>query len=279
MRMNYLHNKAQRRRRAAALILLAVLIFAVFLGFGFPDVFKESLVFVSAPLLRAKDSFKDRVNEIFSIFKEKQLLESENIDLRQKIRELEAKLLLSEALKRENKELKEILSRSGGDFSVAASVLSRPPQSPYDVLIIDAGEKHGVEAGMSVSAYGSVFLGVVSEVFKETSRVKLASAPGQKTDVLIYGNNNENFNTEPGPLVLPSRAIGRGNGNFEIILPRESAVGSGDRAMTLGTNPLIMGIVEEVVMDPADAFQKILFRLPVNIQELRWVEVRKGLTN
>jgi cell shape-determining protein MreC len=68
-------------------------------------------------------------------------------------------------------------------------------------------------------------------------------------------------------------AKGRGGGNFEIHIPREIEVSDGDILVFPYDPTIAVGIVKSIEFDPRDPFQKILARTPVNIQELRFVEV------
>ncbi len=237
MKMNFLRNKKT--------ILLIVFLLIIFV---FKDSVTSSVFYVSRPFLRAWNSIMDSFGG-----------KSPETSL---IPELEAKILICEAIEKQNEELKTLLSRAGEEKYAVASVLSRPPQSPYDVLIIDAGSEQGIENGMQVTAYGDILLGYVSEVFAKTSKVKLISFSREETNVYIADSN------------ISAIAVGMGGENLEITLPRSIEIKSGDRITTLGMNPLAIGIAERVEIDPADPFQKILFRLPVNIQEMKYVMIK-----
>jgi cell shape-determining protein MreC len=148
-------------------------------------------------------------------------------------------------------------------------IISRPPQSPYDILIIDAGSDNEVKAGMLVTAYGNVLLGYVAEVFPSTSKVKLISFSNEETNVLI-----ESAGTGTST-AISAIAVGRGGENLEIKLPSSIAINSGDQVKTMGNFPFIAGTIEKVEISLSDPFQKLFFRLPVNIQELKYVMIEK----
>ena len=152
---------------------------------------------------------------------------------------------------------------------ILASIISRPPQSPYDILIIDAGYDNEIRAGMLVTAYGNVLLGYIAEVFPSTSKVKLISFSGEETNVLI-----ESAGTGTST-VISAIAVGRGGENLEIKLPSSIAINFGDQVKTMRTFSFIVGTIEKVEISLSDPFQKLLFRLPVNIQELKYVMIEK----
>ena len=148
-----------------------------------------------------------------------------------------------------------------------AGVLSRPPLSPYDVLIIDLGSTGGVKAGMTVLASSNILLGYVTDVFPKTSKVKLISFPGEETSVVIEASSTMEK--------ISALAVGRGNGEMEIRIPSAIEIHSGDQIITPGSSPLNLGAVEKTEINLSDPFQKIYFRLPINLQELQEVIVEK----
>ncbi|MCX6731448.1 MAG: rod shape-determining protein MreC [Candidatus Parcubacteria bacterium] len=188
--------------------------------------------------------------------------------LKNRVAELESKILMLESLEKENQELKAMFSHlEEAKKYILGAVISRPPQSPYDVLIIDAGSDNGVKEGMTATAFSNILLGYATDVFSKTSKIKLISFPGEETSALI-----ESVSTGAK---ISALATGRGGGEMEIKLPSSLEIHSGDRITTPGTYPLMLGIVERAEINLSDPFQKIFFCLPVNIQELNYVMIEK----
>ena len=79
-----------------------------------------------------------------------------------------------------------------------------------------------------------------------------------------------------GETNISAEAIGRGAGNFIIKAPKEVAVTQGDIIRLPNLNPKFFGTVQDVEQTVTSTFQLILFRLPVNINNLRWVEIVKN---
>ena len=71
----------------------------------------------------------------------------------------------------------------------------------------------------------------------------------------------------------PAEAMGKGGGEFEVKLPRGIKVLKYEPIVipTLGIG--IFGIVEEIITNPADPFQTILFTNPINIQSIQMVTI------
>lgn len=144
---------------------------------------------------------------------------------------------------------------------VVASVLTRPPQTPYDVIIIDAGSNESVTIGSEVSLPEGPILGIISEVFPKNAKVKLYSASGQETNAVLERNN------------IPVILVGTGGGNFRLSLPRDIAVEKGDRILSSDITARHLATVGEISVEPTDSFQEVLAQSPTNIFTLRFVFV------
>ncbi len=170
------------------------------------------------------------------------------------------------ALAAENKDLKARLGRPEVEgMRVLAGVLSRPPATPYDTLVVDAGSAEGVAEGALVSAGGTRILGTVAQVYTHTARVTLFSAPGQKYQALLT--------TAHG--TLPLELEGQGGGSLRAQVPAATIATVGDQAVLPG---IAGGLVAEVVgvgAGESDSFVALYFQEPANVFELRYVEIIK----
>ena len=164
----------------------------------------------------------------------------------------------------ENNKLKEILSRKNEKINlILAAILAKPNRSPYDTFIIDAGKDQNITVGDLVFALGNIPIGRVSEVDANSSKVVLFSTAGEKTEVIITGRD------------VFTAITGRGGGNFEMIMPREFTLEKGTTVTLPGLTPYVVGIVETIISDPRDASTIALLTSPVNIFEIKFVEVEK----
>ena len=215
------------------------------------------------PLLETKKDLKNWWEGKRAGFAEKKNILAENRALTEKAAEMKISLSFLEIFEKENAELKAAFSAEERKNYIFGSVISRPPFTPYDLLIIDAGAKDGVEEGMQVLAFGKVLLGYAADVFPDKSKVKLISSFGEETNVVLESSG------------IPAIAAGKGGENFEIILSRMTDIGVGEKIITDGKNPLLVGIVEKIERQATDPYQKIIFRLPINIQALTKVFLLK----
>lgn len=258
--MNYRLDRKYKKRNTA-IILIAVLVFLFFM-------FKEGkLIFLSnffersvTPIWKTEIAFRDVF--LKEVFTSKKDLIRQNEILKSRLEEARIELAQFSLLEKENESLKEIFLRSVGDNNIIGTILTKPTRSPYGTIIIDIGEEEGVKPEDLVFAMGNVVIGEIESVDKNSSKVVLYSAPGYISQVTLE-NTGRYFN-----------AKGRGAGDFEIQFPRELKIEEGQLFLYPSINNYVVGVVEKVVFDPRDSYKTVLFRSAVNIQELKWVQVR-----
>jgi cell shape-determining protein MreC len=214
------------------------------------------------PFITLGNSISLKFENLSSYFVSKDSLSKEIGDLKLDLAFNEAKIANYETIFGENEKLKEILSRKNEKLNlILAVILSDTNQSLYDTLVVDAGSIQGVTTGATVFALGNVPIGRVDLVYENSSRIILFSNPGEKTSVDI---NDTTF-----------ELVGRGGGNFEMNLPRDIDLQKGAQAVLPRVTPHVVATVETIISDPRDAFKKALLVSPVNIKELRFVEIEK----
>ena len=210
---------------------------------------------------KVKEGTQRELNDFYSLFRSKQSLVLENNKLEQSLLEKEHLDISIQALRSENRELKQMLNRDIEESSVMGAVLSRPNTSPYDTLIIDIGAESDVHVGDKVVALGDFVVGFISKVFRNTSQVTLYSSPGIKTNVLIGESN------------IPASAEGRGANNFVVQLPRDTEVVAGDIVVLSDFDTQIFGQVQKIERTSTDAFQLVYFTNPINVFNTKWVQI------
>ncbi len=264
MKMNFhLRNKNFLIRENGKKSIIFPTFAVVFFVLIFSIPWSRNLLFsAGSPLWSLKNSIVTFFSDNIAVLNSKTDLLKENSLLKEQILTNNKEQALFDLLKKENEDLKNILSRTKMSQKVLlGAVLIKPFLSPYDTLIIDVGSYDGVALGNKVMVDGNTFIGYVSEVYDNTSKVVLYSSPGEKVKVLI-GNNN-----------VEKEAIGMGGGNFQVEIPREIGVKEGDIITIPSISANVFGVVEKIEFKESDSFQNILFKNPVNIAELKWVEV------
>lgn len=144
---------------------------------------------------------------------------------------------------------------------VVAGVLARPPVSPYDVLILDAGSDDGVAAGDHVSGPGGLPLGRVESVTGGSARALLYSTPGTETESWI------------GDGRIPVTLIGEGSGAMSAVVARDAGITAGDLVYVAGPGAIALGSVTMVGNDPSSPRTRIDIRPLANPFSVTWVTV------
>lgn len=190
---------------------------------------------------------------------------SENEKLKLENESLRRNLVLMQGIAKDNKELRSIFGQSEeAEKPVLAQVIFTTETFPYSVLVVDLGSKNTrvpFKVGDFIVAENNVLIGRLAEISSYTSKAKLLSAHGEEVAVTIGENN------------IPATAMGKGSGNFEISLPKGAEVKVGDKVISPAHKNYLLGIVGAIRRSDADPFQTILFKTPVNLLELKWVEI------
>lgn len=216
------------------------------------------------PVWHARNFLSDKIYDLNYFFKTKSSITEENHNLIEEIAYLRSSMLDYQILKRENTELKELLGKTGEESGfVLGNILSKPNHSPYDTLIVDVGSNSGISEGDKVYSSGITPIGSVEKVYDKTALVSLYTNPGRKTEGFIDISN------------VSVELTGRGGGNFEMIIPMELSVEKGTIIYLPGSNSKIIAYVDEVVSSPTDPFKKVILSSPVNVQNLKWVQIKK----
>lgn len=261
--MNYRQDKKKNNKRIVYFAIVAIFIFTILF---FSTVVFSSAQFAAQAIFKPFMSFRtnalSRISSWGSYFDSKKSLLAENQELKEKNLGLVAELSNYDILLAENKELKEILVRTEGREFILGNILVKPNQSIYDTFVVDAGSNHGVQIGAKVFANGYIPIGLVTEVNNKTSKITLYSTSKERTSVIVSstGTNLE--------------VVGRGMGNFEMTLPRDFEILAGEEVYLPGS-PYALASVEGIISDPRDSFKKALLRSPVNLFDLRFVEIEK----
>ncbi len=265
--MIYLQRDNRRKKRKFWLSIGSIVtFFLIIIGLNFfaPHAISEVVHTVSLPFIGAERIASSVMTTIQILVTPEKKFVDENNALKEKLAQTNALQAEVDFLKQEKQQLEGILGRIPvPDDVILTRIISKPSFSPYDTLIVDRGEQEGVREGDLVLLDDTVIVGEISVVYNHTSVVTLYSSPEQKTEVLI------------GPNAIESIATGKGGGNFELKLPRNTNIKEGD-AVTLAKVPTkLFGLISVIDTSPSDAFEHVLFRSSVDISELKFLTIQK----
>lgn len=258
MKVNYLpKNKLRYPYFRRTLILILIFIFGTVI-FSFLDTIIISTV---SPAWKTENVVIRNLQNWTAFFNSQEKLWEENTTLKEKVSSLELTVLsLSRGQTQEDILLK-LAGRKQEPNAIIATVLTHPPQTPYDIIIIDAGSNDSVTLGSRVTLPEGPVLGTVSEIFPKSAKVNLFSSSGNKTNAILERGN------------VPITLVGTGGGNFKIDLPHYIAVEKQDRILSASITSHLVAIVGDVNVKPTDSFKEVLAKSPTNIFNIRFVFV------
>ena len=217
---------------------------------------------IFTPMFRMSETVSEKSQAIFNSFKDTAELASQNEKLTND----------NAALANENRTLLQKIKNISGFApdvrGIVAGVIARPPESPYDTLVLAKGSNDGIELGMeafgvSVQAdAGVVPLGVVSMVLSNFSRVTLFSAPRMTVNGWV-GHDG-----------LPLSITGAGAGAMNASVPRSAGIEVGDIVFAPGPGMLPVGNVIRVDNEPHSSSVALRIMPLLNPFSIAWVELR-----
>ncbi len=192
----------------------------------------------------------------------KRALVSKVVGLQTTIDSYNAQISTVSQLQSENAALKAELGRTPAPTGVLAHVMTLPNRSFYNTVLLDGGNAEGIHESMVAYAFNSIAIGTVSSVTAHTATVQLYSATGRQTTGSVIGSD------------VAVTLFGRGGGEYEVQLPRDVPLDVGAAVSMQSVNVATLATIEKIVTDPRDPFQRLLAKVPVNLQALKWVIVR-----
>jgi len=183
------------------------------------------------------------------------------------IRTLEHELLVAnnsaitlERMTAENQRLRSLLGIEETN-TVAAGVIARPNQLPYDLLQIDKGRNDGVRIGAPVYAGAETVVGQIVQSAPTYSFVRLLTSPGVEATGFIEGAN------------VAAVIEGYGGGVARVRVPQGIFLQEGNLVHVLGTEPGVFGRIASIENEPTQPDQYGYIVPDVSINGLHIVQV------
>lgn len=248
----------RRRNVFVAVVVIALLI----IGAGF---FKSVALSIVKFPIAVVGKAADGIASLGDGFLSSSLLMEENRLLLHRIEMLEAQNVRLSGVEIQYRDMLATFGRSDYASSsvlnipyTVASVMVRPPHTPFDIFGIDAGERDGVVEGDLV-VYKGIVIGVVDSVSANISNVRLFSSPQSSITVRIGSIDVE--------------AVGQGGGRIKLEAPKSEEIKVGDPVFMPALSLDLIGIVREVESPESNAFQSVYFGAPVSLAEIRYLEL------
>lgn len=259
-------NLRRTSRTKQYVILLAVGAVLVLLLMFVPRTVSSIASYIYTPILEIQTWFANSGDNVPHYFRDRHALITAN-------QALEEQLVGSSGLERslrrledENSNLRALLGATTTPRDgIMAGIISMPPQSPYDVLVIDKGHYDGVREGAPVFVAHDQVVGYVSAVHDFSASVVLVSTVGLESTVYILGPN------------IYTTAIGEGNGILRIGVPQGIALTEGDLVVLPALYSGVFGEISEVASSPTQPEQFGYVEISIPVTSFRWVYVGTDL--
>lgn len=237
-------------------VALAVVVITLLVRFLVPNIFW----YVFSPVFSGADAIAARSHEFLSSFGDVSALTLKNEEL---VRQNAALANENQSLLRKASDLESLLGSSGHvPEGIVAGVVTRPPSSPYDVLVLSSGARAGIVLGQEAFGPGRVPLGVVSSVLDDFSRVTLFSSPSMMVDGWVGEKN------------LPITLMGAGAGALRASVARSASIAVNDPVSVPGPGALHIGSVVRIDSDPSSPMVTLDIQPAINPFSITWVELR-----
>ena len=212
------------------------------------------------PIVAAENWLSRSTSALPSFWRDRTDLIAERHRLEQSVLELQSTGEAERLLAKENEELRRLL---GGQSTerIAAGILGRPTELPYDVLVLDRGRQDGVLEKAAVYVGENQAIGFVEAVYENTSVVALVSSPGFESTVYIYGPN------------IYTTAVGLGGGTLRVNVPQGILLTVGDLVILPSFRGGLYGAISVVESAPTRPEQYGYVSMEVPLQSLHFVTI------
>ncbi len=190
-------------------------------------------------------------------------------DLIRRISDLENELaiasgtdLTTQRLYEENVWLRQLLGVDE-NARIAAAVIARPTELPYDLLQIDKGSNDGIKEGAPVYIGVDNVIGVVSHVTPTYAFIQLFTTPGFTVTAFISGAD------------VVATMEGYGGGIARVRVPQGIPLAVGNLVYIPGINPGVFGRIEYLENRPSQPEQYGYIALPKSVLGIHYVAVAK----
>ncbi|MFZ2522869.1 MAG: rod shape-determining protein MreC [Minisyncoccia bacterium] len=248
------HLKSKSKSELTPKIIVAVFLF-VFLSLAqyfFSSGLRTFTYYVTKPVWKVSEITQKPFTYLSGYLRAKSDLINENKELKDSLFKLSLKSSDYDLLQKENDSLKSQIGDSNQSKKIVVEIVSKPPQSPYDTFVLDAGIAEGVKQGSKAYISDKMIVGIVKESYLHTSIVELFSTQGIDSTVTMVRTGDSFVIT------------GLGGGNYKLEIPKDADVVWGDTFIYPGTGESAIGSIYYIDTNTQSAFKTAYIRSPVN---------------
>ena len=241
-------------------ISIAGIILVLVLGFLLPGLISALGSVVAYPLHQLRIWWHESSYSLPVFIREKQDLLSEIHTLERQLSDLYSTNLSVRRLQEENQALRGLLNIESTD-RIAARILARPNQLPYDVIQLDRGRVDGVVLHAPVFYGVDQVIGFISHVARDYAFVTLVTSPGKTATAYVVGPN------------IYTTTEGVGNGMLRVRVPQGVALEIGNLVILPAVSSGVFGEIVHVETAPTQPQRYGYVPLRTPLQGIRYVTV------
>jgi cell shape-determining protein MreC len=248
----------QQTERLFKIVVIAVT--ALLLAVILPGLFSLAGKIVMAPIHGVNQWLRESESRLPLFIREQGALVERIKELENQLAVAESTDLTQQRLYEENVWLRSLL---GAEVAprIAAAVVARPGELPYDYIQIDRGEQAGVVVGAPVYAGKDNVIGVVVHTTATYSFVELFTSPQFKATAFISGAN------------AVATVEGYGGGVARIRVPQGVPIRVGNLVHVPSLSPGVLGRIVHVENEPSQPEQFGYITLAEPISGIQYVAV------
>lgn len=258
MKVQSRHNSKQKR--SFRIVIFTLLLIG--LGMLLPKLFSIVSTTVMAPIHGINRWLDESSSLVPSFIRDRKTLQSEIETLKNQLAEAESSDLTQQRLWEENNRLRHLLGIDSEE-RIAAAIVARPNELPYDLLQIDRGSNHGVTIGSPVFIGKDVVVGLVTHVAPDYAFVQLITTSGFESSAFIAGPN-----------VVVSME-GMGGGVARVKVPQGVPLAVGNLVYLPSVEPGVFGRISYIENRPTQPEQYGYISPDTSISGLYQVAVGK----
>ncbi len=268
-----------KRKIIIVVLCITVLIFT-FMGITFATdrsgAFNNAVNIVLTPVQKVFTGIGDGIGDFFEYIHDMKTYKAENIDLKDRVADLEREVRELGALKKENERLRSALDLKEQDVEnrmIFAEVKSKEPGNWFYVFTIDKGTNHGIKKDDAVMTSQGL-VGKVSDVGNTWAEVTSIIDPESSVGAVI--SRTQEIAITDGDMALAEQ----GKCRLEYIKTDLSLV-AGDSVETSGLGGIypkgiLIGTVSEIKNDSSGYARYAIIETAVDFEKIREVIVIKS---
>lgn len=259
MKVHSRHNsKIGKQKRITRVFFVAIAF--VLLGIALPFVFTLVGRVALYPIHLTSEWIRTSSDRLPMFLRDQQKLITDIESLENELAIAVSTDLTQQRLFEENMWLRQLLNVNGKE-RIAAAVIARPTELPYDLVQIDRGTNDGIKEGAPVYIGADNVIGIVTHTTSNYSFVELFTTPGFKATAFISGAN------------VMTTLEGFGGGVARVSVPQGIPLNVGNLVHVPSIDPGVFGRVEYVENRPTQPEQYGYITLPKPVSGIRYVAV------